>query len=217
MIKVFQLTDEERDQLKELLNIGVSHASTTLSTMMKKRVSISVPSLEVKGAQTISSFISNPDDIRVAVLLRLSGALDGYVLLLFPRSAAISLLNSLSGKTIGDLRALDRFDRSIFQEVGNVLTGGMLQGLSRFLHINIVQSVPDVVIDMGGAMFNSISAAMIASHTEFLSLDVAICVDATAHAVSCDDGEEAVGRMFLFLGPDATKSILALTLAMTKP
>ena len=214
MTKIFQLTDGERDQLKELLNIGVSHASNTLSTMMNKRVAISVPSLDVKDAQTVSSFISNPNDISAAVLLRLSGALDGYVLLLFPRSAAVSLLHSFSGKTIGDLRALDQFDRSIFQEVGNVLTGGMLQGLSRFLHIQIMQSVPDVVIDMGGAMFNSISAAMIASHSEFLSLDVAICVDAAEGAVSCAPGEEAVGRMFLFFGPEAVTSILKLTDAM---
>ena len=216
MTKVFQLTDDEKDQLKELLNIGVSHASTTLSTMMKKRVAISVPTLGVKDAQSVSSFIANPNDISVAVLLRLSGALDGYVLLLFPRSAAISLLNSLSGKVVGDLRALNSYDRSIFQEVGNVLTGGMLSGLSKFLHIQVVQSVPDVVIDMGGAMFNSISAAMIASHSEFISLDVAICVDAQEGAITCAPGEESVASMFLFLGPEATKSILGLTLAVLK-
>ena len=106
MTKIFQLTDGECDQLKELLNIGVSHASNTLSTMMNKRVAISVPSLDVKDAQTVSSFISNPNDISVAVLLRLSGALDGYVLLLFPHSAAISLLHSLSGKTIMRFREI---------------------------------------------------------------------------------------------------------------
>ena len=216
MTSVFQLSAIEKDRLKEFLNIGVSHASTTLSRMMKKRVGISVPLLEIKDAQTISTSILNPDDISVAVLLRLSGALDGYVLLLLPRSAALSLLKSLSDKTIGDLRALDKFDRSLFQEVGNVLTGGMLQGLSRFLNVKILHSVPDVVIDMGGAMINSISAAMIASHSEFLSLDVAICVDATANAITCVDGEEAVGRMFLFIGPSAAESILNLTLTMVK-
>ena len=92
----------------------------------------------------------------------------------------------------------------------------MLTGLSKFLHIQIVQSVPDVVIDMGGAMFNSISAAMIASHSEFLSLDVAICMDAHEGGISCSPGEESVARMFLFLGPSATDSILGLTLAMLK-
>ena len=176
---------------------------------------MSVPFLEVKDAQTVSSFIDHPDDISVAVLLRLSGSLEGYVLLLFPRSASLSLLLSLSGKEIGDLRALSLFDRSIFQEVGNVLTGGMLQGLSKFLHIQVIQSVPDVVIDMGGAMFNSISAAMIASHSEFISLDVAVCVDAPKGAITCEPGEEAVGRMFLFLGPTAAAAILKLSLVET--
>jgi chemotaxis protein CheY-P-specific phosphatase CheC len=137
--------------------------------------------------------------------------------MLFPYTAALHLLHALSGKTISDLRALDKFDRSIFQEVGNVLTGGMLQGLSKFLHIALVQSVPDVVVDMGGAMFNSISAAMISLHSEFLAIDVSICVDATPEAIEVVGKEEASGRMFLFLGPDATAQILTLTRPMITP
>ncbi len=217
MTHAFHLTREDEDQLKELLNIGVSHASTTLSKMVGKSVSISVPTLGVKNARSLSITIKDPNAITVAVLLRLSGILEGYVMLFFPYSASINLLHSLSGKTITDLRALDRYDRSIFQEIGNVLTGGMLKGLSQFLHIELMQSVPDVVIDMGGAMFNSISAAMISQHNEFLSLDVAICVDAKPGSFTCEAGEEAVGSMFLFLGPEAADTILSLTNKMVHP
>jgi chemotaxis protein CheC len=214
MTNAFNLTPEDEDQLKELLNIGVSHASTTLSKLMAKRVAISVPTLSIKDEQTIRRSVRDPEAVTVAVLLRLSGMLEGYVLLFFPYTAATRLLHSLSGKTVTDLRSLDQFDRSIFQEVGNVLTGGMLRGLSQFLHIEIVQSVPDVVIDMGGAMFNSISAAMIEKHNEYLSLDVAICVDARENSVSCEEGQEAVGVMYLFLGPDAADAILSVTRKM---
>jgi chemotaxis protein CheC len=217
MTHAFHLTHEDEDQLKELLNIGVSHASTTLSKMVGKKVTISVPNLGIKNARSVGVTVKDPNAITVAVLLRLTGILEGYVLLFFPYSAATHLLHSLSGKTITDLRAIDKYDRSIFQEVGNVLTGGMLKGLSQFLHIELVQSVPDVVIDMGGAMFNSISAAMIHQHNEYLSLDVAICVDAEAGSFSCKDGEEAVGSMYLFLGPEAADSILKLTSSMINP
>ena len=206
-----QFSPEDTDQLKELLNIGVSHAGDTLSEMVGRRVSISVPTMHLKSAQKSSHFLENPNDITLAVLLRLSGGLEGYVLLFFPHAAAVHLLHSLSGKTIGDLRALDEFDRSVFQEVGNVLTGGMLNGLSQFLKVQLLQSVPDVVIDMGGAMFNSIFASMIKSHDEFLTLNVSICVNATADAITCDDGEEAAGQMFLFLGPESAKQVLELT------
>ena len=210
----FQLSSTDADQLKELLNIGVAHAGTTLSQMVGHRIAISVPSLAIKNAQSFSPFVRDSNEVIIAVLLRLSGGLEGFVFLFFPYTAATHLLHALSGKKVGDLRALDQFDRSVFQEVGNVLTGGMLTGLSKFLHIQLVQSVPDVVVDMGGAMFNSIAAAMIASHDEFLSLDVAICVDASVDAISCDGGEESVGRMYLFLGPEAAAKVLELTRPM---
>lgn len=211
MTNVFQLKPDDHDQLKELVNIGVSHASTSLSQMVGKRMNISVPELAIKNAETSSAFIENPNEITVAVLLHVTGGIDGYVFLLFPRDAAIHLLESISGKTVGDLRALTKFDRSIFQELGNVITGGMLQGLSKFLHCELVHSVPDVVVDMGGAMFNSLSASMISLHEEFLSLEVSVCVNADADSATCDVANEAAGNMYLFIGPDAANAILGIT------
>lgn len=207
-----QFSTQDTDQLKELLNIGVSHAGTTLSDMVGRRVTISVPSMQLKNAQSASDFvIENPDDVTLAILLRLSGGIEGYVLLFFPHTAATHLLHALSGKTVGDIRALTEFDRSAFQEIGNVITGGMLKGLSQFLHVPLLHSVPDVVIDMGGAMFNSLFATMISHHDEFLSLDVSICVDASSGAITCDVDDQAMGRMFLLLGPATATRILDIT------
>ncbi len=217
MNPIFQLNASDHDQLKELVNIGVSHASTSLSQMVGKRMTISVPELDIKSTETNIEFIDDPDEITIAVLLRVSGGIDGYVFLLFPRPAALRLLEAVSGKTVGDLRALNQFDRSVFQELGNVVTGGMLQGLSRFLHCELVHSVPDVVVDMGGAMFNSLSASMIAQHEEFISLEVSVCVDSDTNAVACDELHEAAGRMYLFIGPEAAKAILGFTSTLVKP
>lgn len=208
---ILQLNNDDRDQLSELLNIGVAHAGTTLSQMTGRRIAISVPSTSLRDIKNSSDFLEKPDDITLAVLLRLSGGLDGYIFLLFSRDAVIRLLNVLSGKNIVDIRELNPYDRSIFQEVGNVLSGGMLKGFSSFLKIPLLHSVPDVVIDMGGAMFNSLDATMIAHHEEFLALDVRICIDPSSGAVDCHGNEEAVGRMFLFLGPEAVRDILAIT------
>lgn len=211
MPNIFQLSDSDEDQLRELVNIGVSHAGNTLSEMVGKRITVSVPSVTIRNAETRSQFVENSTDVTVAILLRLSGVIEGYVFIFFPHDAAVHLLRVMSGKSVGDLRALDRFDRSIFQELGNVITGGMLQGLSRFLHIEMLHSVPDVVVDMGGAMFNSLVASMIALHEEFISLDVSVCVNSTDNAVSCENGAESTGKMFLFVGPVAARRILEIT------
>lgn len=211
---LLDLSQDDRDQLKELLNIGVSHAGTKLSLMANRRVAISIPLIEIKNAKSASHFVKGVEDISVAVLLQLEGGIEGYVMLYFPHHAAVYLLQSISGKKVGDLRAFDDFDRSVFQELGNVLAGGMLTGLSNFLHIQLLHSVPDVVIDMSGAMFNSLSASMIASHGEFVTLDVAISIDDDTKGIECEEEEDAVGRMYLFIGPDMTDRILQLTRGM---
>lgn len=218
MQSVFNLTNEDKDQLSELVNIGISHAGTALSVMLGRRVTISVPLVEVKNATNVASFSEASEEVTVSVLLRLGGGLEGFVFLYFPHEATVRLLQSLSGKTVGDLRALNPYDRSIFQELGNVITGGMLFGLSKFLGTELLHSVPDVSVDMGRAMFNSISASMIATHEEFLSLDVAVCVNSGKDDIKCDTHDEARGRMFIFIGPDAVEKILATTRTMvTKP
>ena len=148
---MFNLSQEDRDQLKELLNIGVSHAGTKLSQMASRRVAISVPFIDIKTASTVAQFVPKEEEVSVAVLLQLTGGVEGYVLLYFPHHAAVQLLNSICGKQVGDLRAFDLYDRSVFQEVGNVLAGGMLTGLAQFLKVQLLHSVPDVVIDMSGA------------------------------------------------------------------
>lgn len=214
MSSLFQLTESDHDQLRELVNIGVAHAGNTMSRMMGKRITISIPMVKISNAESTLRFTDKEDDVTVAVLLRLTGTIEGYVFMFFPRDAALLLLEDLSGKKDRDLRTLDRFDESIFQELGNVVTGGMLSGLSKFLHIEMLHSVPNVVIDMGGAMFDSISASMIDIHEEFLSLDVSICIDANSSEVMCERGQLYVGRMFLFLGPEATSKILKITNAM---
>lgn len=214
MPALFQLTESDRDQLRELVNIGVSHAGDTLSLMMGKRITVSVPTVSIKNAANAAGLPTRSDDLTLSVLLRVYGLIDGYVFLYFPRDAALHLLEVIAGKKVGDVRALDAFDRSMFQELGNVITGGMLNGLSKFLHIEMLHSVPNVVVDMGGAMFNSVSASMVRLHEEFLSLDVSVCVDAHADAVQCNASEESVGRMFLFMGPEAVRKILDITNAM---
>lgn len=214
MQKMLALTKDDIDQLSEMVNIGISHAGTALSVMLGKRVTISVPVVEIKTVQTVPLFVDQPNELTVSVLLRLAGGLDGYVFLFFPHAASTRILRVLTGKAVTDLRALDAYDRSIFQELGNVITGGMLLGLSKFLNTQLLHSVPDVVIDMSGPMFNSIAAAMFKSHDEFISLDVAVCVDAAKTAVQCDVDEEARGRMYIFIGPPAVEKILAATRRM---
>jgi chemotaxis protein CheC len=207
----FTLSPFAADELKELLNIGVSHASNTLSRLTQKRVTISVPSLDVKEVVPPTSFVRDPNEIIVAVLLKLSEGLDGFILLTFPTEAAVRLLHTLSGKTVGDLRALDAYDRSVFQEIGNVIVGGMLSEVAKLINQRILHSVPDVVVDMSGAMFNSIVAEMVGAHESFVSVDVAICVDANENAVLCEPDEESAGKMFLFVGPEAASRAIEET------
>lgn len=203
----------DADQLRELLNIGVSHASTKLSQFTNHRVTISVPTVGMKSVSKPKEYLPDPDAIAGGILLRFSGSLDGFMLLIFTEPAVRHLLESLGGVTVLDIRAINEYQRSMLREVGNIVAGGMLGGIGPLLSGRVVQSVPDVVIDSGSSLLNSIVTGLVHAHGHYVTIDVAICVDAREDSVSCRSGDGALGKLFLFLGPDAADAALGFTRA----
>ncbi|HSE35231.1 MAG TPA: chemotaxis protein CheC [Candidatus Paceibacterota bacterium] len=207
------LDSVDADQLRELLNIGVSHASTKLSQFTNHRITISVPTVGLQSVVHPHDYLPNPEEVSGAILLRFNGALEGFMLLIFTEIAVRHLLESLGGTPVGDIRTLDDYQRSALQEVGNIVAGGMLGGIGPLLSGKAVQSVPDVVIDSGASLINSIVAGLVHAHGHYVAIDVSICVDAREDVVACEGGDPALGRLFLFLGPDAADAALGFTRA----
>ena len=139
------LSNFERDQLVEVANIGADHASTALSQMVKKRVSIRVPEAYVDRIEKLVKYMGDPKDLVTAVLLKILGDAPGIMLLIFTPASALNLTSLLTKKRQKNPKVLDEIDRSALKELGNILSGASMTALARFLNINLLQSMDHIL------------------------------------------------------------------------
>ena len=85
------LSDFQKDALTEVGNIGIGHATTSLSQMVNKRVWISIPDMKLLPLIEVPALVRNEDPV-VGVILQLTGDAKGYLLLLLSKKTAKMLI-----------------------------------------------------------------------------------------------------------------------------
>jgi len=195
------LTDFERDQLIEVINIGSGHASDALSKMVEKRAIVNVPDLFVDRVERISQFIGKSDEVVTVVILKLLGDVSGDMFLMFPPESALKLAGLLTKNSKKDIKVLDDMDRSALREVGNILSGAGMTALSNFLDMNILQSVPAAATDMLGSVVDTILAETGQESDTVLVFKVNFKIEE----------EDIDGQLFFLFNPMVTEKILEAT------
>lgn len=193
MTEVRQLSDVERDALREVANIGAGHAATALSQMTGRLIMINVPEVNVRPLDDVAEMLGPADLEVVAVVMHMMGDLTGRTAVVLPMSAARSLCDLLLRRPAGATTELGIMEESSIKETGNILTSAYLTALSDFLGMMLVPSVPSLVADFAGAVLTS---AHLAFHRD---RDVVFCVD-TAFRV--EGAPEVLQGEFLML-PDS--------------
>jgi len=148
------LTDLQRDALQELANIGAGHASTVLSQMVNREITMGVPGVDVLPLERMMDF-AKEEKIVVGVLLKVSGDLPMYILLLIPRQSAFSLVRLLipeSQRVNGNL--LSEMDQSALQEISNVMVCAFFDSVSSLLGVPIIPGPPMLAYDVPAAVID---------------------------------------------------------------
>jgi len=147
------------DVLKEIGNIGAGNATTALSKLINTKVDMKVPKVELLGFSDISVAMGSEEMVMVGILLMLEGDVNGMMMFLLEVESARSLVNRLMG-TEDDLSKekesteFTEMQLSALNEIGNIITGAYLSALSDLTRLTIVSSVPNLQIDMAGAILS---------------------------------------------------------------
>lgn len=195
------LTDFERDQLVEVVSIGAGNASTALSQMVGKKVAVKVPEALVDRVEIVSQFIGESERIMTVVLLKIFGDATGVMLLMFPPESALKLAGLLIKEQKKAIKVLSELDRSALREAGNILAGTALTALSKFLDMNLIESVPEAATDMLGSVVDSVLAEIGQASEIVLVFKVNFLVE----------NEKIEGQLFFLFDPRATTKILEST------
>lgn len=158
MTEIKTLTEFQKDALKEVGNIGIGHATTSLSQMVNKRVWISLPDLKLIPLIKVPDLVKNEAPV-IGIILELTGDSKGFLLLLLSKNSAKYLIKLVLG-TVSEADSFDEMEQSVLKELGNIMSGTYITSLSNFLGISIGLSPPSHIYDMADAIINQIVCMM---------------------------------------------------------
>jgi chemotaxis protein CheC len=158
MTEIKTLTDFQTDALKEVGNIGIGHATTSLSQMVNKEVWISLPDLKLVALTQVPALVRNEEPV-VGIILELKSDAQGYLLLLLSKGTAKQLIKFVLGAS-DESKEFDEMEISVLKELGNIMGGTYITALSNFLSISIGLSTPLDIYDMSDAIINQVVCLM---------------------------------------------------------
>jgi len=182
-----KLDNFQIDVLKEIGNIGAGNAATALAKMLRRKVDMDVPKVKVLKFQEVSEILGEADIPVVGLLLRVMGDIKGSIMFILENEAARIWVNILMGKPQTEKKGYLNFDEievSALKEIANILSGSYLSALSSLTGLNILPSVPELAIDMAGAIlsvpaieFGKLGDSVLYIETEYLEGDTRVVGD----------------------------------------
>jgi chemotaxis protein CheC len=170
------LNNMHLDVLREIGNIGAGNAATALAKLLNRKIDMDVPRAKILEFKEVNEILGGAELPVVGILLKVSGDLTGSIMFILQQHAAAMLVNMLMGRPAdtADQREFTDIEISALKEIGNILTGSYLSSLSALTNLRIISSVPDLAIDMAGAIlsvpaieFGKVSDTVLYIETEF--------------------------------------------------
>ena len=151
---VEQLQDMHLDVLKEIGNIGSGNAASSLSELIQCNTDITVPSVKMLDFSEAVNFLGGPENVAIGMLVGIKGDITGMMLYILQHSFASKLTSTLFGSEIEDLTNMNEMETSFISEVGNIMAASYVNALSQLTGMMIDISVPNMTVDMVGAILS---------------------------------------------------------------
>ena len=192
------LDEISRDILKEIGNIGTGNAVTALSQMLMHPVDIAVPDLKILNYQEVCSLLDSADELQTGIMVGVGGEMEGMFLFLLSETFTMMVLNKILGEEEREFLNPGEMERSLICELGNIMCGSYINALASVMDLKLEVSVPDVCIDMGGAILS-------VPLSRFLRVsDDILMIDNLFHL----GGESFLGRILFIPEPDSLDMML---------
>lgn len=141
-----QLSDDQLDALKELVNVGVGRAAGMLNEMIEFNISLQVPMVKLLTPKELQVELHDRlgQGQVSAVKLDFNGSFSGNAQLVFPVESAASLVSVLTGEAPNN-PDLDALKIGTLTEIGNIVINGVMGSMSNMLSQPLNYSVPNYI------------------------------------------------------------------------
>jgi len=193
-----KLNSLQKDALKEIGNIGAGNAATSLSTLLNKKINMTVPNIFVLPFSQVVEIMGGAENPVVGGYLQVDGNVPMSMLFVITEDSIRLFLNILLGKSESEQLVLDEMSVSALKEVTNILAGSYLTALNGFTNIEFAPSVPALAFDMAGAIIGNV----LQLYGEIS--DYALVIE----SVFLEEEREVKGHFFLLPEPGSLEILL---------
>ena len=191
------------DILREIGNIGAGNAATALANMLNKRISMSVPEVNMVPFNDIINILNGPESLVAGILVDFSGDMNGYVMMVLELPDAYEVISLVLGEEHSaeqrrDDWVMDELESSALTEVANILVGAYLSAICSLTQLTVMPTVPELAIDMVGAIMSIVAI-------EYGQIGDSVLFMRTAFA---DDERELNGHFFLIPDYESYKILM---------
>ncbi|PJJ31172.1 chemotaxis protein CheC [Lacrimispora celerecrescens] len=142
------------DLIREIGSIGTGNSATALSSMLGKTVRMTLPDVQILDYNDAIKFLGDPEEIVAAILVKMSGEINGLMLFVLKLDFINQVLSSLMKEEIEDYYQLNVLETSALEEVGNIIISSYVNAISSLSDVSISLSVPDTAINMLGGILS---------------------------------------------------------------
>jgi chemotaxis protein CheC len=142
------LTEDQKDILIELLNIGMGKAASQFNEMLERPVEIKVPTVKLLRMDQLQEeeVELEFDKFISSVSMEFSGFISGKTALVFPPKSAQKLVEALTGEEPGSPE-MDSVTVETLSEIGNIVINSVMGSLSNSLGNRLGYSTPTYIED----------------------------------------------------------------------
>ncbi|MER2169600.1 MAG: chemotaxis protein CheC [Psychrobacillus psychrodurans] len=198
-----QITSVHLDVLREIGNIGAAHAATALSMLLNKKIDMNVPKAEMVTFDEMMELAGGAESVVAGIYLRITGDVNGSMFFVLPVEQANQFIQRLvqDDQINFEKAQVTEIGASALQELGNILSGSYLSALSDFTKLNIYPSVPELCVDMVGAIisFGLVELSQVS--------DYVIVIDTAIDEEEMEKEKSVHGHFFLLPDPESFQTI----------
>lgn len=142
------------DVLRELSNIGMGNAASSLAQMLSNKVEMAVPKADLVERETAADYLHKLQTTSLGIVLTLQGDLKGSIIHILRKSFAERVINFFFPAALDSIEDIDEMSMSVISEVGNITSASYVNAIAAMTGLFIDISTPMQCPDLAEAVLN---------------------------------------------------------------
>lgn len=164
----------EQSAIREISNIGLGNAMTSLSNMTGRPFNMTVPQIKSVYLEDLPDAVGANDEPVVAILMAIEGDVTGHLAFIFRWECAERLWDMLLGGHPNSIEDVDELAASAILEAGNIVNSGFLNAISTMTDLRLHATPPLVSVNDCYSIVGSIASQAAMSETVALAIETEI-------------------------------------------